>query len=73
MTEQENAVEHPPIEELLAKIQCSELDTLVQLFPELSFEDSLQEQPHLADFLQKQIQMKFQLRVDWLRQCLEKY
>lgn len=45
----------PPMEELLAKLQCEELDKLRQVFPELDFTDILTEKPELADYLQKQI------------------
>ena len=40
MTDTTNPTEPPPpMEELLAKIQCEELEKLLTFFPELSFED----------------------------------
>ena len=36
-----NEAEAPPIEELLAKIQCEELEKLLTVYPELSFEEVL--------------------------------
>ncbi len=56
MTETETTT--PPIEELLAKIQCEELDKIRTIIPDLDFTKELTESPHLADFLQKQIQME---------------
>ena len=54
MTETENTPT-PPIEELLAKIQCEELEKIKTLIPDLDFTEELKANPHLADFLQKQI------------------
>ena len=51
-------VEAPPMEELLAKIQCEELEKIRQFIPDLDFTEELKAKPHLADFLQKQIQME---------------
>ena len=53
-----------PIEDLLAKIQCEELERLKQYFPDIDFTEELKEKPHLADFLQKQIQMEAAKVVD---------
>ena len=46
----------PPLEELLASLQCEELGKLLQIFPELDFTDVLSEKPHLADYIKKEIQ-----------------
>lgn len=52
---QATPVEFPPIEELLANIQCEELEKIRELIPDLDFTEELKTKPHLADFLQKQI------------------
>ena len=46
------------LEEALAKIQCEEFVKLRQSFPEMDFTEELRERPHLAEFLQKQIQFE---------------
>jgi len=70
MTEQEQietTVEYPPIEELLARIQCDELTRLKQFLPDLDFTDVLDESPQLAEYLQKQIQVEAAKFVDPLK------
>ena len=39
--EQIETIEHPPIEELLAQIQCEELNKLREFLPDLDFTDAL--------------------------------
>ena len=39
------------IKELLAKVQCKELDKLAKLYPGLDFTQELEENPRAADFL----------------------
>ena len=41
----------PPIEELLAQIQCSELERLLEYYPDLDFTEDLKERPELAEYL----------------------
>lgn len=44
------------MEELLAKIDCPELERIREFFPELDFSEELKKNPHLADHLIKEIQ-----------------
>ena len=52
---EDNETPTPPMEELLAKVQCPELEKLRQFFPDLDFTDILEDKPYLAEYLQKQI------------------
>ena len=54
----------PSIEELLAKIECEELDKLRSVYPELNFRQVLTEKNLIADYLQKQIQTEAAKLVD---------
>lgn len=58
MTDATTTKETPPVEELLAKIQCEELEKLIEYYPDINFTDILTEKPHLAEFFQKQIQIE---------------
>ena len=55
------------VEEALAKIECEEFNKLRQLFPEIDFTEELTAQPHLAEYLQKQIQFEAVKQTDPLR------
>ena len=54
--EPEQETPPPPLEELLANLQCDELSKLLEIFPDLDFTDELTEKPHLADYIKKEIQ-----------------
>ena len=56
MTDTSAAETQQSIEELLETIQCEGLDKLKGFFPDLDFKDVLTEKPHLAEFLEKQIE-----------------
>ena len=54
--EPEQETPPPPLEELVANLQCDELTKLLSIFPDLDFSDVLSEKPHLADYIKKEIQ-----------------
>ena len=58
MVEDNDETPPPPMEELLAKVQCPELEKLREFYPDLDFTDILEDKPYLAEYLQKQIQIE---------------